>query len=335
MGKFPLKKLPSGVHLFNGSSLSQSGVGHSELQQKPVCEAIPSPPSKKKKLEQDTSLPVTMAEPYIERLDEDCSSHTISATKNAVGTSLECIQETYGETDNSASDSESFGARNSELKNISCNRDLTSDLTVFRYCLGGLSEKASMLKEFSLFASEQGIAEMAEKVSFVSGCSHHRQQIVIAKQLLEEGDRAWSVISRNSTRVHWDDIVFEIEEQFMRIARCSTRSLTQQDLNFLRKISGGHEYITKDDFDKMWRWLYPVAFTISKQGINALWASVSPKWIEGFVTKEEVEYALQSPLGVQEPGTFILRFPISRSWPHPDAGSLGCILCWQRSLFAP
>lgn len=130
------------------------------------------------------------------------------------------------------------------------------------------------------------------------------------------------MISQNSHRVHWDNAVFEIEEQFMRIANSSTRSLTQQDLNFLRRISGGHEYITKDDFDKMWRWLYPVAFTISRQGINALWASMSPKWIEGFVTKEEVEYALQSSQGIQEPGTFILRFPTTRSWPHPDAGSL-------------
>ena len=90
----------------------------------------------------------------------------------------------------------------------------------------------------------------------------------------------------------------------------------------MRKISGGHEYLVKDDFDKMWHWLYPVAHTISRNGINALWSSVSPMWIEGFVTKEEVEYALQNPLGIQEPGTFILRFPTTRSWPHPDAGSL-------------
>jgi len=80
--------------------------------------------------------------------------------------------------------------------------------------------------------------------------------------------------------------------------------------------------MTRDNFAKMWRWLYPVASTISRSEINVLWASTSPKWIEGFVTKEEVEYALQSPLSIQEPGTFILRFPTSRSWPHPDAGSL-------------
>lgn len=72
----------------------------------------------------------------------------------------------------------------------------------------------------------------------------------------------------------------------------------------------------------MWCWLFPVAFTLSRDWINAMWSSTSPKWIEGFITKEEAESSLQGPRGVQEPGTFILRFPTSRSWPHPDAGSL-------------
>ncbi|XP_021726916.1 uncharacterized protein LOC110694069 isoform X2 [Chenopodium quinoa] len=316
------KKLSSGFHLFNRSSLPQNGIGHSELHQKPVCEAIPNPPLKRKKSGQDTPLPHTKAESTVQRFDEEGNSFNVSATKNVVGTSLESIQENYGEIDSSASDSDSAGAGNTESKSFTCNIDLTSDLTIFRYCLGGLSERSIMLKESSLYASEQEIVEMAEKVSFFSGCDHHRHQIMIAKKLLEEGERAWNLISQNSHRVQWDNVVFEIEEQFMRISSCSTRSLTQQDLNFLRRISGGSEYLTKDDFDKLWRWLYPVAFTISRHGINALWASISPKWIEGFVTKEEVEYALQSPQGLQEPGTFILRFPTTRSWPHPDAGSL-------------
>ncbi|CAO2829515.1 unnamed protein product [Amaranthus hypochondriacus] len=320
------KKLPSGVHLVNGSSSPQFSVGHSELVQKAVCEAIPTPPLKRKKVGQDNSLPVSKSEPSEQAPDEECSSYAAPATatkaQNAVKTSLESIQENYGGLDNSASDSESVGARTSELKNISSNREYDSDLTIFRYCLGGFSERSLMLKEICSYASEKDMEVMAEKVSFFSGCSHHRYQIMIAKKLLEEGEKAWNLISQNSNRVQWDNAVFGIEEQFMRIACCSSRSLTQQDLNFLRKISGGHEYLVKDDFDKMWRWLYPVAYTISRNGINALWSSVSPMWIEGFVTKEEVEYALQNPLGIQEPGTFILRFPTTRSWPHPDAGSL-------------
>jgi len=68
----------------------------------------------------------------------------------------------------------------------------------------------------------------------------------------------------------------------------------------------------------MWCWLFPVASAVSRGLINGMWRSASPKWIEGFVTKEEAERSLQN----QVPGTFILRFPTSRSWPHPDAGSV-------------
>ncbi|KAA8526723.1 hypothetical protein F0562_009048 [Nyssa sinensis] len=43
----------------------------------------------------------------------------------------------------------------------------------------------------------------------------------------------------------------------------------------------------------MWCWLYPVAFTLSRDWINAMWDTASPKWIEGFITKEEAESSLQ------------------------------------------
>lgn len=321
MPTITLKKLPSGLHLFNGSNSPKYGSGCTELQQSAVCEARPSPPSKRVKLGRDNALTVTNGVSSVKRPDEECNSYTVAANKvqSALRTSLESLQENYGEIDNSASDSESVGTRNIELKNVPCSRELISDFTIFRYCLGGLSERLFMLKEISLFVSEQDMVDMAEQVSLFSGCSHHRYQIMMTKRLLEEEERAWNLISQDRSQVHWDNVVFEIEEHFMRIACCSARSLSQQDLNFLRKISGAREYITRDDFDKIWRWLYPVAFAISRPAINVLWASTSPKWIEEFVAKEEVEYALQ---GIQEPGTFILRFPTSRSWPHPDAGSL-------------
>lgn len=99
-------------------------------------------------------------------------------------------------------------------------------------------------------------------------------------------------------------------------------SILFQDFELLRRIAGCREYLSQEKFEKMWCWLFPVAFTLSRDWINAMWSSTSPKWIEGFITKEEAEFSLQGPRGVQEPGTFILRFPTSRSWPHPDAGSL-------------
>lgn len=140
----------------------------------------------------------------------------------------------------------------------------------------------------------------------------------MARKLIEEGTNAWILISRNNQHVHWDNVVHEIEEHFTRISKCSSRSLTHQDFELLRRISGCYEYITQENFEKLWCWLFPVAFSISRGLINGMWRSSSPKWVEGFITMEEAEHSLQG----QEPGTFILRFPISRSWPHPDAGSL-------------
>ncbi|KOM26034.1 hypothetical protein LR48_Vigan216s000600 [Vigna angularis] len=126
----------------------------------------------------------------------------------------------------------------------------------------------------------------------------------------------------NNHHIPWENAVYEIQEHFVNIACCSSRSLSPQDLNLLRRIAGCQEYLTQENFEKLWCWLYPVAITISRDWVNPIWKSTSPKWIEGFITKEEAEASLQGPTGFQEPGTFVLRFPTSRSWPHPDAGSL-------------
>ena len=77
--------------------------------------------------------------------------------------------------------------------------------------------------------------------------------------------------------------------------------------------------MSRENFEKMWYWLYPVAFSLSNNRIHNLWECARPLWIEGLITKEEAENSLKEP---QKPGTFVLRFPTSRSWPHPDAGSL-------------
>ncbi|KAJ8899159.1 hypothetical protein K2173_011946 [Erythroxylum novogranatense] len=198
-----------------------------------------------------------------------------------------------------------------------------SDSTIFKYCLGSLTDRALLLKEIATLASEEQLLSFADQVPLYSGCSHHRRQIMIAKSLIEEGTKVWNLIAKNNRLVLWEDATLEIEEQFMRIA-CSTgtRSLSQQDFDLLKRIAGCQEYLAQENFEKMWCWLYPVAFTLSREQMNVLWISTSPVWFEGFITKEEAELSLQGPRGLQEPGTFILRFPTSRSWPHPDAGSL-------------
>lgn len=95
-----------------------------------------------------------------------------------------------------------------------------------------------------------------------------------------------------------------------------------QDLELLRKVAGCQELVTRENFERLWCWLYPVAFTLSQEWIKAIWDSVLPKWIEGLITKEEAEASLQGNGRFQDPGTFLLRFPTSRSWPHPDAGNI-------------
>ena len=59
---------------------------------------------------------------------------------------------------------------------------------------------------------------------------------MMAKGLVEEGTKTWNSISQNNNRVQWESLVFEIEEQFMKIACCSSRSLSKQVSRSLIKL---------------------------------------------------------------------------------------------------
>ncbi|CAA7056679.1 unnamed protein product [Microthlaspi erraticum] len=238
--------------------------------------------------------------------------------ENGNGTSMEWSHQNHEEEEDEEEENSSTDTENTEVRDSTFKRYTISDSAIFKYCLGNLTERSLLLKEISNNASDEEISEFSDQVSLYSGCSHHGYQIKMARKLIAEGTNAWILISRNYQRVHWDNVVIEIEEHFMRIAKCSSRSLTHQDFELLRRICGCYEYITQENFEKMWCWLFPVASAISRGLINGMWRSCSPKWIEGFVTKEEAEHSLQG----QEAGTFILRFPTSRIWPHPDSGSL-------------
>jgi hypothetical protein len=318
------KRSTSTIHPHNLSQSSGVDEGSLELQHNSVNEARPYSSSKRVRSGHDRLSTTFKTDPNVERPDEECNSHPQTANKveNEFGRSLERRPENLEETDDSPSDSESTEERNSPFKSMPSGRSPISDVTIFKYCLSGLMERSFMLKEIAMSASDNELSEFAHQVSLYSGCSHHRHQISIAKRLIDEGTKAWNSISQNNHHIRWENMVFEIEEHFMKIACCSSRSLTQQDFELLRRIAGCQEYLAQENFEKMWCWLYPVAFALSRDSSNALWSSTSPKWIEGFITKEESECSLQGPRGLQEPGTFILRFPTSRSWPHPDAGSL-------------
>ncbi|XP_015958462.1 SH2 domain-containing protein A isoform X1 [Arachis duranensis] len=306
-------------NLMQSSGMDDASFEH----QHPVCEAKSNPLTKRFRFGHDKISVSVKADTNVEQPDEECNSHarTTNQVENGLTTGLYGTPANY-EAYETLSDSESIGERNSPSNNVASRRYPISDMTVFKYCLAGLAERSLMLKEIASLASKKEISELAHHVSLYSGCSHHGNQILIAKKLVEDGTNLWKVMSPNNNHVPWESAVYEIEEQFMKIASCSSRSLSHQDLELLRVIAGCQEYLAQENFEKLWCWLYPVAYIISKERINPIWNSTSPKWIEGFITKEEAEASLQGPTGLQEPGTFVLRFPTSRSWPHPDAGSL-------------
>ncbi|KAH9723540.1 SH2 domain-containing protein B [Citrus sinensis] len=245
----PFKRTPASIHPTNGSQSCGFDDGSLEIHHNTVLEAKPSPSSKRVRLEQEKI-------PAMEQLDGEGSPHPLTANKaeGAFAKGLDGTHENTEDADVSPADYESKGVRNVALKNSGKS---VSDLTIFKYCLGGLADRSHLLKEIVTSFSDEEILEFAH-----------------------------------------------------------------QDFELLRRIAGCRDFLAQENFEKLWCWLYPVAFTLSSDWINKPWRSTSPKWIEGFITKEEAEYSLQGPRGLQEPGTFVLRFPTSRSWPHPDAGSL-------------
>ncbi|KAL5538299.1 hypothetical protein UlMin_045900 [Ulmus minor] len=316
------KRSTSTIHPLNLSQSSGLDEDTLEVEQNSFHEEKPNLSSKRMKFGQDRISVNFGADRSLDPPDDECNSHARAADKveNAFITSSMARPKIFEEEeeDNSSTDSESTEVRNSVPRSTSRTRNTISDLTIFKYCLAGLPEKFLLLKEIATSASSEELLDFAHKVSNYSGCSHHRNQIVMGKSLIEEGIKAWNSISQHDDKVLWGNFVFDIEEHFMKIACCSSRSLTRKDSETLRRIGGCQDYVSQENFEAMWCWLYPVAFTLSKDWISSLWSSTSPKWIEGFITKEEAESALHG----QEPGTFVLRFPTSRSWPHPDAGSL-------------
>lgn len=299
----------------------RSGNGHSEILAQRDLKY--SPPFKRVKVVHEKSSMRIYANGLSEHLDSSCNPQSLTAKddQNAPRTNSEGRFENLERTESFPSDSESVHARNSAFKTMEVVRNPISDGTIFRYCLEGLYERSVLLREIVDSASDEYIAEFAQQVSLYSGCFHHWQQILMAKRLIQEGNDTWNFISRSQNQVLWEDTTHEIEKRFMTISHCS-RGLSDQDIDVLRRVAGCRDYLARENFDKMWHWLYPIAFTLSRGHIKGIWECMSPKWIEGLITKEEAETSLSTPRGPPKPGNFVLRFPTSRSWPHPDAGSL-------------
>uniref|UniRef100_A0A0E0BDX7 SH2 domain-containing protein n=1 Tax=Oryza glumipatula TaxID=40148 RepID=A0A0E0BDX7_9ORYZ len=226
-------------------------------------------------------------------------------------------------SDSTASDYDSMDAGSSWSLSDGDDVESFSDAEIFRYCLDGTHERSKFLRAAAPSVNEDDLIKLANQVSLYSGCAHHRNQILMSKQLLQEGADIWSIISKNNERALWSSAVPEIKAKFLEIVHPSNRGLLEQDFEVLRGISGCGDDIGRDEFDKLWSWLYPVAVALSKDKINRLWDFTAHRWIEGLITLQETENALRSSQDrLMKPGTFVLRFPTTRSWPHPDAGSL-------------
>eukprot|EP00249_Psilotum_nudum_P011600 c23265_g1_i1 orf=395-2704(+) len=196
-----------------------------------------------------------------------------------------------------------------------------SDFFVFKYGLENMYSRAAFLKGVVRFQSDQDLSDFAKRVSQYTGCHHNGYQILIAKKLILDGDEVWKQLSKELLPVPWSNMISRVEEHFMKICACTKRRFLARDREFLRQIALCGEGAFRDDFDRLWQWIYPVALSLSSPQVCMTWEIEEPKWIEGMISREEAEALLKTQAG-SKPGTFTLRFASSRSWPHPDAGAL-------------
>ncbi|EFJ33363.1 hypothetical protein SELMODRAFT_84550 [Selaginella moellendorffii] len=205
----------------------------------------------------------------------------------------------------------------------SCGEKAFSDYMVFKYCLETIHSRAAFLRALVVSKTEEELHEFAGRVSQYTGCQHNGYQVLIAKKLLREGEDIWRQVSHDGYSAPWPSLMSKLEESFYNISGQSKRRFTSKDIEFIQQNCGtGNATTTREQFDRLWQWLYPVAMTVATPQVRKTWESVTPKWIEGMVSRKEAEELLRGVDGIPKTGSFILRFASSRSWPHPDAGAL-------------
>ncbi|PAN48377.1 hypothetical protein PAHAL_9G378600 [Panicum hallii] len=156
-------------------------------------------------------------------------------------------------TDTSTSNFDSFGSGSSWSGSDVDDVETFSDAVVFRYCLDSTYDRSKFLRGAAPTFNKEDLVKLADEISLYSGCSHHRNQILMSKRLLREGADTWSMISKNNERALWSSAVPGIITKFMDIAHSVNRGLSEQDLEVLRGIAGCGEDIGRDEFDRLWK----------------------------------------------------------------------------------
>lgn len=199
--------------------------------------------------------------------------------------------------------------------------EVLSDFLVFKYSLENIHSRAAFLKGAITCWSDQDLSEFAKRVSHATSCEHNGHQIVIARKLIQDGNEAWNQIVKDAYSVPWDIMVEHVEKHFMNLSTSKKRRFSSKDKFFLRQLAKCKECVSREEFDRLWYWIYPVSLSLLNSQVRMTWEIEEPKWILGMASREEAEALLRSQ-DVPRPGAFMLRFVSTCSWPHPDAGGL-------------
>ncbi|CAF2228823.1 unnamed protein product [Brassica rapa] len=88
---------------------------------------------------------------------------------------------------------------------VNYNKYTILDPKVCRSCLRNLTDRSLILKGSTNHSLDE-VSQFADQVSLYSECTEHCYQIKMETSLIAE------------KHVHWDNVVIEIEENFMRIS---------------------------------------------------------------------------------------------------------------------
>ncbi|KAH7276898.1 hypothetical protein KP509_39G025800 [Ceratopteris richardii] len=196
-----------------------------------------------------------------------------------------------------------------------------SDFLVFKYSLENTRSRAAFLKGVATCWSDQELLDFSQRVSRATSCKHTGHQIVIAKRLINDSNEAWSQIRRQGYPVPWNIVIEHVERHFVTFLETKERGLSSKDKSFLRRLTRCKEYVTHEDFNRLWYWIYPVFLSMSNPRVQKTWEIQEPECILVMISRQEAEASLKAQ-SIPKPGTYILRFVSSCSWPHPDAGGL-------------